>query len=435
MDSMRPRNRIIRTPGQGTRDESAGRTGKDEGARGAMKSTLETATRWTGYGRMLRGMAVVIGSSLAITACSDVPDAINPSAWYDAATGSSSASKQSADDPDNQLQADRDKASPGADGSSPNLARVDQQMAQRENMTSGLAADTQGRKYADSVQRQDEAAKDSLYAEDKAPPPAPQVEAQSATPTPQPAKPVTTAEAPPTPEPKKPETVTQSATKTTQEPVTSVSGGPDSTYGVDPGMKERLQRSLAEIQARAADQGSLLPSDMEAIGDGQGTVVISSGGVEMSMAPASSGLQFRNVGTGQQQFGAGRVANNGALPLPASSTRVATILFKNGSSGLDSNDRKILADVARLQRQHNATVRVIGHASQRTRNMEPSRHKQANYEVSVQRANQVATELQRLGIAPDRILTAAVGDNNPIYLEVMPSGEAGNRRTEIYLSN
>ena len=91
--------------------------------------------------------------------------------------------------------------------------------------------------------------------------------------------------------------------------------------------------------------------------------------------------------------------------------------------------------MAQLQRQHNATVRVIGHASQRTRNMDPSRHKQANYEVSVQRANQVATELQRLGIAPDRILTAAVGDNNPIYLEVMPSGEAGNRRTEIYLSN
>jgi flagellar motor protein MotB len=33
------------------------------------------------------------------------------------------------------------------------------------------------------------------------------------------------------------------------------------------------------------------------------------------------------------------------------------------------------------------------------------------------------------------VRTAAVGDNRPIYLEVMPSGEAGNRRTEIYLTN
>jgi len=402
-----------------------------------MKSTLETATRGTDYGRLLRGMAIVIGSSLVISACSKMPDAINPVAWYDSATGSSSSSQQSSDDPDNQLQADRGKASPGADGSSPNLGRVDQQMAQRENMTSGLTADTQGRKYADSVQRQDEAAKDSLYAEDKTPPAAPQVEAQADAPAPQPTKPVTTAEspAPATPKPEEPSTVTQSATKTTQEPVTSVTAGPDSTYGVDPGMKERLQRSLAEIQARAADQGSLLPSDLNNIGDGNGTVIISSGGVETAMAPAGGGLQFRNVGTGAAQYGAGQVANNGALPLPASSTRVATILFKNGSSGLDANDRKILADVARLQRQQNATVRVIGHASQRTRNMDPSRHKQANYEVSVQRANQVASELQRLGIAPNMILTAAVGDNQPIYLEVMPSGEAGNRRTEIYLSN
>ncbi len=398
-----------------------------------MKSTLENAARNSGYRALLRSMAIVIGSSLVLSACSTVPDAINPATWYESDTGSSSGDEQqSSDNAGNQLQADRDTPPPGADGSTPNLARVDQQMQQRENMQSGLAADTQGRKYADSVQRQDEAAKDSLYAEDKTPPPAPQVEAQKAAPDPQPTKPVTTAEAsaPATPKPEasQEQTVTQSAKQTTQEPVTSVSNGADSAVGVDPGMKERLQRSLAEIQARAADQGSLLPSDTGNTGD-EGTVIISSGGVETAMAPGS--MQFQNTGRLQS----GPVANNGALPLPSSSTKVATILFKNGSSGLDANDRKILADVARLQRQNNATVRVIGHASQRTRNMAPNRHKQANYEVSVKRANQVASELQRLGIASDRILTAAVGDNHPIFLEVMPSGEAGNRRTEIYLSN
>lgn len=397
-----------------------------------MKSTLENTARYSSYRTLVRSMAIVIGSSLVLGACSKVPDAINPAAWYrstsDAIAGDN---QQPPENSENQLQADRGAPPPGADGSTPNLGRVDQQMTQRENMQSGLAADTQGRNYADSVQRQDETAKDSLYAEDKTPPPAPQVEAQRAAPDPQPAKPVMSAEAPATPKPEtsQDQTVTQSAERTAQEPVASVSSGPDSSAGVDPGMKERLQKQLAEIQARAADQGSLLPTDLNYAGDGQSTVIISSGGVETAMAPGS--MQFQNTGGLQS----GPVANNGALPLPTSSTKVATILFRNGSSGLDANDRKILADVARLQRQNNATVRVIGHASQRTRNMDPNRHKQANYEVSVQRANQVASELQRLGISPERIRTAAVGDNHPIYLEVMPSGEAGNRRTEIYLSN
>lgn len=394
-----------------------------------MKRTLDTMADKTGQHRLLKCMMIAIGSSLALSACSKVPDAINPAAWYD--SSNSSAANESANP--NEGKIDKQTS-----GETPNLARVDQQMAQRENMTSGLTADTEGRKYADSVQRQDEAAQSSLYAEDKAPA-APQVEAQGAAPAPQPATPVTTAEAAPAPTittkaPPTP-TVTQSAQGTTdQGNVTSVSSGPDPTYGVDPGMRDRLRQQLAEIQARAADQGSLIPSDLDNAGDGNSTVIISSGGVETSMA--ASAMQFQNVGS-QQLAGlaTGPVSNNGALPLPSASTKVATILFKNGSSGLDANDRKILADVARLQRENNATVRVIGHASQRTRNLDISTHKLANYKVSIKRANQVATELQRMGIASEKILTAAVGDNHPIYLEVMPSGEAGNRRTEIYLSN
>ncbi|MEQ8321421.1 MAG: OmpA family protein [Rhodospirillales bacterium] len=394
-----------------------------------MKRTLDTMADKTGQHRLLKCMMIAIGSSLALSACSKVPDAINPAAWYD--SSNSSAANESANP--NEGKIDKQTS-----GETPNLARVDQQMAQRENMTSGLTADTEGRKYADSVQRQDEAAQSSLYAEDKAPA-APQVEAQGAAPAPQPATPVTTAEAAPAPTittkaPPTP-TVTQSAQGTTdQGNVTSVSSGPDPTYGVDPGMRDRLRQQLAEIQARAADQGSLIPSDLDNAGDGNSTVIISSGGVETSMA--ASAMQFQNVGS-QQLAGlaTGPVSNNGALPLPSASTKVATILFKNGSSGLDANDRKILADVARLQRENNATVRVIGHASQRTRNLDISTHKMANYKVSIKRANQVATELQRMGIASEKILTAAVGDNHPIYLEVMPSGEAGNRRTEIYLSN
>lgn len=398
-----------------------------------MKRTREYWGATPGQRTLVQSMIIVIGSSFILSACSKVPDAINPAAWYrstsDFVSGDDSQSNGSAN---NELQADRGSAPPGADGATPNLSRVDQQMAQRQNMQSGLSADTQGRKYADSVQRQDEAPQNSLYAEDQAPS-APQIEAQQAAPAPQPKAPVTTAEtAPPAAQqPPSSPTVTQSADQTTQgSTVASVSSGPDPSYGVDPGMRERLQQKLAEIQARAADQGSLLPSDLDSGQDGDSTIIISSGGVETAMAP--SVMQFQNTGSRQLS---GQIANNGALPLPSASTKVATILFRNGSSGLDANDRKILADVARLQRQNNATVRVIGHASQRTRNMDPNLHKHANYQVSVKRAKRVASELQRMGISSDKILTAAVGDNHPVYLEVMPSGEAGNRRTEIYLSN
>ncbi len=50
---------------------------------------------------------------------------------------------------------------------------------------------------------------------------------------------------------------------------------------------------------------------------------------------------------------AGQVLNLGALPLPHGSTRVATIQFPNGSAALSAHDRKILSDVAKLQKQSN----------------------------------------------------------------------------------
>jgi outer membrane protein OmpA-like peptidoglycan-associated protein len=59
----------------------------------------------------------------------------------------------------------------------------------------------------------------------------------------------------------------------------------------------------------------------------------------------------------------------------------------------------------------------------------------ANFKISVDRANAVAEELVRLGVMRENILIAAVSDAEPMYYEIMPSGEAGNRRTEIYLGN
>ena len=175
---------------------------------------------------------------------------------------------------------------------------------------------------------------------------------------------------------------------------------------------------------------SLLPSDLTSGNQGVPTIVISSDGIETSQPVGN----LSNVISGGA-LPTGQVLNKGALPLPAGSTRVATIQFPNGSAALSSHDRKILSDVARLQKQSNGVLRIVGHASQRTRNMDPAQHALTNLKVSEKRANRVASILKQMGVSTDQVLVAAVGDNEPVFLEVMPSGEAGNRRAEIYLTN
>lgn len=115
------------------------------------------------------------------------------------------------------------------------------------------------------------------------------------------------------------------------------------------------------------------------------------------------------------------------------SIRVATVNFAVGSSSLSKEDRAVLQDVVGMFRQNGKSIRVIGHASSRTRDLDPMTHQLANFNISVDRANSVAKELMRLGIGGEQIFVGARSDSEPIYYEVMPSGEAGNRRTEIYI--
>jgi outer membrane protein OmpA-like peptidoglycan-associated protein len=130
----------------------------------------------------------------------------------------------------------------------------------------------------------------------------------------------------------------------------------------------------------------------------------------------------------------------GTLPLStygpmmgARSQRVAVIYFADGSSGLSGRDRAVLAQVANLQRQYRGVLRVVGHASSRTNATSITRHKLANFNVSLARANAVASALMNNGVPGRFLYVGAVSDAQPVYYEVMPTGEAGNRRAEIYL--
>ena len=111
----------------------------------------------------------------------------------------------------------------------------------------------------------------------------------------------------------------------------------------------------------------------------------------------------------------------------------AVIYFANGSSRIDAAGRDIVAKFVKLAAADNSVITVIGHASQRTRDMDPVTHKLVNLNVSVKRANAVVAELLRRGVARDQIEAIARGASMPLYLEVMPAGEAGNRRVEIFI--
>ena len=51
-----------------------------------MKRSLDIAVQTTASRTLFKSLMVVIGSSLAVSACSKVPDAINPAAWYRSTT-------------------------------------------------------------------------------------------------------------------------------------------------------------------------------------------------------------------------------------------------------------------------------------------------------------------------------------------------------------
>lgn len=124
----------------------------------------------------------------------------------------------------------------------------------------------------------------------------------------------------------------------------------------------------------------------------------------------------------------------GSYPVGGGGSYQAGIIrFGNGSSRLSGSDRGVIRELVPLIREYNANVEIVGHASSRTRNMDPSEHKLINFEVSLKRANAVAQALINAGAPSDRISVVAVGDSQPVSSEAMPAGEADNRRAEIYL--
>ena len=384
--------------------------------------------------------ALLFGFFIALTSCSSVPDAINPIEWYHATTEFLINDEEDLDadvaEPDNNTELVKnknvgwwtifgndepqesavstklDKAN-GADDASqsfPKLSSIDKKVRQADNFAAGLGADPDRPAYAPAIARQGET---SQMLASQAPEPALVVPTLGGT---QSVPPVSRAAS-------KNKQLLASLDRPESSNVARLNAGDEKA------MQGRLAQHLAEIKARSADQSNLLPNFNSSFGvNGLGTLVVSSGGIEVANLADQNNPRIPSLMTNNSL-----IDNKGALPLPPRSMKVATILFNSGSSGLGQLERQILDDVSRLQKQTGNKVRVVGHASQRTRDMDTVKHKMINFKVSVKRANVVASALRNRGVSDGSILVAAVGDAQPVYYEVMPSGEAGNRRAEIFL--
>lgn len=120
-------------------------------------------------------------------------------------------------------------------------------------------------------------------------------------------------------------------------------------------------------------------------------------------------------------------------PQAGAGNQLAVIYFSHGAAALNGQDREVLREVAKLQQRRGANLRIVGHASSRTATMDMVKHRVVNLDISMARAETVADTLVSMGVPRDRIRVEARADRDPVYHEFMPTGEAGNRRAEIFL--
>lgn len=372
--------------------------------------------------KRLKNGSAILAIGLALAGCSSitVPDALNPTKWDFFADDAAVPEGANATAEQNQGLA--------ADASAPKPAERD--ISTTAN--GGLSADASSGNYASPpIERQSEPT-DYLSADatktNEAPTPAsaPTVAVMPVAPV---SEPMLSAPAP---------TVTQDriAEAPPPEPIFNAPKAPADTGPasvIQPRMSNEAPPPEPNLQVRPAVNqfGQRTTFD---------TVVISSDGIEepyvpSTQAPATS-VAPNAVSGGAVQFpvpgnttmGSGGEVNVGGM------LRVATIYFDNNSANLSNRDENIIAASAQLLRERGGSLFVIGHASSRTSDMDYIEHAMTNFQISTARANQVAVALKSAGVPENNLRVHAMSDTVPLYFEVMPSGEAGNRRVEIYLA-
>lgn len=112
---------------------------------------------------------------------------------------------------------------------------------------------------------------------------------------------------------------------------------------------------------------------------------------------------------------------------------VGVVHFENASYALSKQDKEMLDNIATRINAENAKTAIYGHASHYTITKDPIQRILINLEISNYRAVQVVNYLMSKGVKAENIQGFAMYDSRPVANEKTLSGQAANRRAEIYL--
>jgi len=331
-------------------------------------------------------------------------------------------------------------AQPAGGQSYPNLGTVPQQppattsTAARQQTTAGLIADNQNAAYSDqpvtAVQQTGTPAPAPLPVPVPVPaPPAPSTAATTTTGSD--AGTVATTPLPPPPAPAASVTVGQTVTNRTASAATPPA--PAATAVPEPATTPPSTMSSATPMAPPPNPVPPAPAMTSTSGVSVDTSQL--GGSPLPGYQPVPTYSSGPIATMAGPTGAG-IAPAYSLPAgaaPVAGQPVAVIFFTDASSAISDRAQWVLRNVVLLQQQVGGRLRIVGNASLHTVTMDPQRHDQVNYRISQARANAVARALIGMGIPQGSIGVSAQGSQAPVFYEFMPTGEAANRRVEIYL--
>ncbi|WP_169544908.1 OmpA family protein [Sneathiella aquimaris] len=369
---------------------------------------------------------LTVATSMLVLAGCSTPDWVNPGTWFDGGDGDAKRPEQIA-----QPESEYPKL-----GDVPDEAGKTVSVQEARDIEEGLKADRENAQYTDEQLRADTSQQPVPRPPAPVAPVAPAAPASgpaataapspsvNATPIPQPGQ-VPVSSAPGQPGVK---LMPNGAPVTTQnQAYAQIAPGTGTTVISGAGVNNVFQRQLAASAATT----TTLPANTQF----QSYPVQPIGNSAVAVSPIVRDTYNTPValGYGNAVNGNHGVAVAGRTGSAAGVKPDAVIYFETGSSRIGAGDRSKLAQIASLQKQTGAMLRVVGHASGRTRELPLERHLMVNLRMSQERSSAVVTSLINLGVDSSKIIVESVSDQAPVTRETMPSTEAQNRRTEIFL--